>query len=147
MHKAMRRTGLRIDMTAMVDVAFLLLTFFMLTTQFKPPEAIPIELPSSHAEFKLPASDILLITVGRGGELLVGTEIPGSDIAVDTTDLTEVLIQYRSQNPAVRTAIKADRGVSYGPIEDVMESLKEARITRFALITDLEGDEEEGGES
>jgi biopolymer transport protein ExbD len=142
MHKAMRRTGLRIDMTAMVDVAFLLLTFFMLTTQFKPPEVIPIELPSSHAEFKLPASDILMITVGRGGEIFVGTEIPGSDVAVDTTDLTDVLVQIRSQNPSVRTAIKADYGVSYGPIQDVMEKLKEARITRFSLITNLEGDDE-----
>jgi biopolymer transport protein ExbD len=138
----MRRTGLRIDMTAMVDVAFLLLTFFMLTTQFKPPEAIAIELPSSHAEFKLPASDILMVTVGRNGELFVGTEVPGSDQPVDSTDLLDVLVQIRSANPSVRTAIKADQGVPFGPIEDVMEALKEARITRFALITNLEGDEE-----
>ena len=140
----MRRTGLRLDMTAMVDVAFLLITFFMLTTQFKPPETIPIELPSSHAEFKLPATDILMITVGHNGELLVGTEVPGSEVAVDSTDLTDVLVQIRSANPAVRTAIKADRGVEYGPIQAVMEALKRARITRFALITNLEGDDAEG---
>ena len=48
------RQGVRIDMTPLVDVAFLLLTFFMLTTQFKPPEEVVIELPSSHSEFKLP---------------------------------------------------------------------------------------------
>lgn len=129
-------------MTAMVDVAFLLLTFFMLTTQFKPPELIPIELPSSHAEFKLPASDILLITIGPEGEILVGTEMPGSEVAIETADLTEALVQIRSANPAVRTAIKADQAVEYGPVEDVMEALKEAQITRFSLITNLEGDDE-----
>jgi biopolymer transport protein ExbD len=50
-------------------------------------------------------------------------------------------MQLRSANPSVRSVIKADRGVDYGPIEDVMTALKEARITRFSLITDLEGDD------
>ncbi len=35
-----KRIGFRIDMTPMVDVAFLLLTFFMLTTKFRPPEVV-----------------------------------------------------------------------------------------------------------
>ena len=39
------RQGVRIDMTPLVDVAFLLLTFFMLTTQFKPQEEVTIVLP------------------------------------------------------------------------------------------------------
>ncbi len=38
------RQGVRIDMTPLVDVAFLLLTFFMLTTQFKPQEEVTIVL-------------------------------------------------------------------------------------------------------
>ncbi|MBI3193765.1 MAG: biopolymer transporter ExbD, partial [Ignavibacteriae bacterium] len=41
------RIAVKIDMTPMVDVAFLLLTFFMLTTQFRPPEEVQIILPSS----------------------------------------------------------------------------------------------------
>ena len=47
MLKKMRRIGIAIDMTPMVDVAFLLLIFFMLTTQFKPPEKDKITLPES----------------------------------------------------------------------------------------------------
>ncbi len=129
-------------MTAMVDVAFLLLTFFMLTTQFKPPDKVEIELPSSHAVFQLPTSDLLMITVGPEGELFVGTEVAGSENPVPLADLSNVLVQIRSQNPAVRSVIKADRNVDYGPIEDVMEALQEARITRFSLITDLEADDE-----
>lgn len=126
-------------MTAMVDVAFLLLTFFMLTTQFKPPEVIPIELPTSHAEIKLPATDLLMVTVGRDGALLVGTEHADSEVVVPTADLAQVLVQLRAANPAIRTVIKADRAADYGPIEDVMAALKQAQITRFSLVTDLEG--------
>ena len=57
------RQGVRIDMTPLVDVAFLLLTFFMLTTQFKPPEEVSITLPSSHSEFKLPESDVFVFRI------------------------------------------------------------------------------------
>lgn len=57
------------DMTAMCDVAFLLLTFFILTTKFRPNEAVQVDIPSSTAQIPLPEKDILMITVGKvGGE-------------------------------------------------------------------------------
>ena len=59
-------------MTPMVDVAFLLLTFFMLTTKFRPPELVPITLPSSHSELKLPESDVLTVTVSGDNTFLMG---------------------------------------------------------------------------
>jgi biopolymer transport protein ExbD len=67
-----KRIGFRIDMTPMVDVAFLLLTFFMLTTKFRPPETVKIDLPASHAEQKLPESDILTVTVSSDNKLFMG---------------------------------------------------------------------------
>lgn len=57
------RKSILIDMTAMCDVAFLLLTFFMLTTQFKSDESVIVDTPSSISEVKLPDTDILNITV------------------------------------------------------------------------------------
>ena len=53
-------------MTAMCDVAFLLLTFFILTATAKVPEALPVDMPSSVAQTKLPDSDLAIITVGKG---------------------------------------------------------------------------------
>ena len=67
-----KRVGFRIDMTPMVDVAFLLLTFFMLTTKFRPPEMVRIDLPSSHSQLKLPESDILTVTVGADNTFMMG---------------------------------------------------------------------------
>ncbi|NUO81866.1 biopolymer transporter ExbD, partial [candidate division KSB1 bacterium] len=68
------RVGIKMDMTPMVDVAFLLLTFFMLTTQFKPPESVQIDLPSSHSAFKLPESDVMIITVNKEGRIFLGVD-------------------------------------------------------------------------
>jgi biopolymer transport protein ExbD len=135
---APKRAGLRLDMTAMVDVAFLLLTFFMLTTQFKPPETVAIELPTSHAEVKLPPTDVLTVTVAPEGQLLVGGGPGAPEVAVRQDDLPAVLVQLRAANPALRTVVKADQRADYGPVEDVMDALKEAQITRFSLVTDVE---------
>jgi biopolymer transport protein ExbD len=51
------------DMTPFVDVAFLILAFFMLATKFKPPEPVPIKTPGSVITQKLPANNAVMITV------------------------------------------------------------------------------------
>ena len=54
-----------IDMTAMCDVAFLLLTFFILTATAKTPEPLPVDTPSSTVQTKLPETGLVMITVGK----------------------------------------------------------------------------------
>ncbi|MBL0051611.1 MAG: biopolymer transporter ExbD [Bacteroidetes bacterium] len=63
------RKSIHIDMTAMTDVAFLLLTFFMLTTKFKPDEPFIVDMPSSISEIMLPDADIMQIAVEKEGEI------------------------------------------------------------------------------
>ncbi|NNT70600.1 biopolymer transporter ExbD [Flavobacterium sp. IMCC34852] len=54
-----------IDMTAMCDVAFLLLTFFILTATAKMPEPLPVDTPSSTVQTKLPETGLVMLTVGK----------------------------------------------------------------------------------
>ncbi len=55
-----------IDMTAMCDVASLLLTFFILTATARQPEPLPVDTPSSTVKIKVPETDIGTVTVGTG---------------------------------------------------------------------------------
>jgi biopolymer transport protein ExbD len=65
----MPRKSTLVDMTAMCDVAFLLLTFFMLATKFKPDEPVTVVTPSSINTKLLPDSDVILLTVDAGGKI------------------------------------------------------------------------------
>src|SRR5690606_38691131 len=68
------RKSTHIDMTAMCDVAFLLLTFFMLATKFKPDEPVVVKTPASISEIPLPDTDIMLITLDKDGRIFFSIE-------------------------------------------------------------------------
>lgn len=68
------RKSTSVDMTAMCDVAFLLLTFFILTTKFKPQEAVTIDIPSSTAQIPIPDKDIMMFQIAPDGRLFFGLD-------------------------------------------------------------------------
>jgi biopolymer transport protein ExbD len=73
-----------IDMTAMCDVAFLLLTFFILTATAKIPEALPVDTPQSTVQTKLPETDLATLTIGKGK---VFFDLKGREVRKRTLEL------------------------------------------------------------
>ncbi|MDX5346406.1 MAG: biopolymer transporter ExbD [Hymenobacteraceae bacterium] len=69
-----KRTNPSLDMTPMVDLAFLLVTFFMLTTKFSPEEAVVVDTPSSVSEIKLPESDVITISIDKDNRIFFGVD-------------------------------------------------------------------------
>ncbi len=152
MVKKKGRINIHIDMTPMVDVTMLLLTFFMLTTHFRPPSEAEVILPTSHSAFKLPESDVMTVTITKDNRIFLGLDsqyirakLFGEEnklkmgIEVENKEtLANLLIQARIMNPKLRTVIKGDKAAPYGPVEDVMNILQKVKITRFSLVTDLE---------
>ena len=63
------RKSTNVDMTAMCDVAFLLLSFFILATKFKPPEALSVVTPNSVYTKIAPEKNVVLITIDKGGKV------------------------------------------------------------------------------
>lgn len=161
-----KRIGITNDMTPMVDVAFLLLIFFMSTTQFKPPEDTPVMLPDSHSSIKLPESDVLTLTVTRAdtlqgklvansSKILLSTGIAkmdkelGFSAYVDSLGtyrlvrqtiegLSQNILRARMANPNFRLVIKADENADYATIEAITNLLQKDNLLRFHLVTDLE---------
>ncbi|GAA4758600.1 MULTISPECIES: ExbD/TolR family protein [Flavobacterium] len=81
--KTQKKAG-AIDMTAMCDVAFLLLTFFILTATAKQPEPLTVETPNSTVQTKLPETDLATLTVGDG-KVFFG--VLGRDVRVRTLEM------------------------------------------------------------
>lgn len=146
-----KRPSIAIDMTPLVDVAFLLLTFFMLTTKFKPVEEVTVNLPASHAKVKMPESDVMTVTFSPDGRYFLGfdsqqlrAQLFGErnklkpSIAVTLEEIIAYAQQARSANPKLRAIIKGDRSGPYGPAEDVMNALQKASVVRFELVTEME---------
>jgi biopolymer transport protein ExbD len=68
------RANPSLDMTPMVDLAFLLVTFFMLISKFAPEEVVVVDTPSSTSDIKMPESDILTISIDKTGKVFYGVE-------------------------------------------------------------------------
>ncbi len=148
-----KRVSVRIDMTPLVDVAFLLLTFFMLTTQFKPPEEVDIALPLSHSEIKLPESNTMTINVAKDGKLYLGFDSQimmermfgqknklRQAVEVKQEELGDMLIKARISNPKLITIVKSDADAEYGVVSDVIDILQKVQITRFNMVTNFKID-------
>jgi len=145
MLKKKGRINIFIDMTPMVDVIMLLLTFFMMTTQFRPPESADVTLPTSNSQFKLPEADVMTIFVTKDGKLYLKTDTKTQQRLIkastdpaeketfrnleegllmrDQTQLADLMIRSRVANPQLRTVVKGDKETPYGNFQDVMDTL------------------------
>ena len=140
-----RRVGIVIDMTPMVDIAFLLLIFYMATTQFKPPEKESVSLPVATSEIKVPDKGIINITVNKYDALFVEyiikdpetNEIVRESPEVTLRSLNYELTQARLKLGNPEIIVKADRDCSYGVTRDLMSTLQDVNIDHFSLMTDM----------
>ena len=146
-------------MTPMVDIAFLLLIFYMSTTQFKPPEQKAVTLPMSSSQRDLPKKNFITITVTKDDSIYVdlimmtkkfdpqigdSIEVPAREYSVTTSDEVGAEIQKmraealrrRIGNPFL--VLKADRDAPFGTVEKIMKSMQGENLTSFQVVTDLD---------
>lgn len=151
--KKKRRIGIILDMTPMVDIAILLLIFYMSTTQFKPPQTREVTLPVSHSQIQLPDKDVINITVTDLDSIFVDAIMEvkkeGPDGGIITTkervyeetskdNVGNTINKFRVKLLRALIVIRADRDASYGVIQAVMDNMVENNLSRFQIVTDLE---------
>lgn len=140
-HKKMRRLGVRIDMTPMVDIAFLLLTFFMLTTTMNRPQTMEINLPPSDMKVEVAESNLLTLRVNEEGKIYWSIGMNPPEI-VEFKNLRSLLAGKARENPKLITMIKIDRKGKYSMMVDIMDELNLANITRFSLAPLIDADKQ-----
>ncbi|MFH7018922.1 ExbD/TolR family protein [Flavobacterium sp. FlaQc-47] len=119
----MKKKSTSTDMTAMCDVAFLLLTFFILTATAKVPEALPVDMPSSVAQTKLPDTDLAIITIGKGadGKSKVFFDIKGREIRKRTLEgMGAKLGVTFSEDDKTKFALMDDFGVPLANLKQII---------------------------
>jgi biopolymer transport protein ExbD len=135
-----RRLGIRIDMTPLVDVAFLLLTFFMLTTSMTRPQTMEINLPpDAEAKVEIAESNLLTLRINEEGKIYwsIGINAPEK---IEFANLRSFLRERALTNPKLVTLVKVDRKGKYETMVNIMDELNLANITRFSLAPMLDQD-------
>ena len=115
----MKKKSTSTDMTAMCDVAFLLLTFFILTATAKVPDVLPVDTPASTVQTKLPEKDLATLTVGKGK---VFFDLKGKNVRLRTLEL--MAQKYKldfSEEDMKRFAIMESFGVPIQSLKQVIE--------------------------
>jgi biopolymer transport protein ExbD len=113
-------------MTAMCDVAFLLLTFFMLATKFKPEEPVVVKTPSSISEIQLPDVDIMLLTVDQKGRIFFS--IDNKNKRMDLINDLEYNVGLKlTQQEKNEFAIDASEGIPFSQLPAYLSAGPEQR--------------------
>jgi biopolymer transport protein ExbD len=138
--KPKKRVAIRIDMTPLVDVAFLLLTFFMLTTVFRKPQTLEINLPpDKDVQIKMDENNLLTIRCDDQQNLYwnIGFEVPHR---FQYSNLRKFLDQKAAENPKFVVRIMIDRKSKYHMMIDLIDELTHAKLTRYSLVpmTDID---------
>jgi len=129
--KKARRLGVRIDMTPLVDIAFLLLTFFMFSTSMSRPQTMEINLPPEKVSVEIAESNLLTLRVADDGIIYwaMGIESPQR---LEFSGLRNLLIE-KNANPKLVTVVKVDREGTYDMMVNMLDELALANVTRFSL--------------
>ena len=132
-HRPKRRVGIRIDMTPMVDVAFLLLIFFMVTTVFRTPQALEINLPpDKEAKVNVAQSKVLTVRVLPDRAYWKHGTDPWA--RTDVVTIGKVFKTWAGDKDAI-VLIQIDRDAKFNNMVKIIDELDQAHMTRFSLNT------------
>jgi biopolymer transport protein ExbD len=120
------RTSPSLDMTPMVDLAFLLVTFFMLTATATPDEPVTVDTPSSVSDIKLPETNIMLITVDKDGRVFFSMDGKYHRQQLLSTMGDHYQITFNEQEKA-RFGVMSSFGLPVGQLKEYINLPPEAR--------------------
>lgn len=134
--KKRRRGGIHIDMTPMVDIAFLLVIFFMTTTVFREPQAIEITLPPSKAAVPTAQSNVITVRILKDGTVNynIGDDAPA---AISISSVESLIVAKEKENIERQPngpQILAQIAEAKGPAKDSLEKFMKRRVSKLVVL-------------
>ena len=136
-----KKASTKIDMTPMVDLAFLLLTFFMLTTTFNKPQTMEIIMPEKPKDEKeqpeVNEKKVLTLLLGKNDKIYWYQGI--TDPTVEVTDFSadgirKTLLSYNAAVKDLLVLIKPSDDSRYKNVVDILDEMNITNMQRFAMV-------------
>jgi len=117
-----------LDIAPLIDIVFLLLVFFMLTSTFMVPEAIELELPESSSAIATDTTPII-VSLNQQGQLAL------NDQSIKLEQLQQMIKPLITQNAESAITVKSDARTEVQSLLKIMDEIRSAGGTNIALAT------------
>lgn len=135
-----KKQSTKTDMTPMVDLAFLLLTFFLLTTTFNKPKTMEVNMPDKvddeTQQTKINERDILNLVLAENNKIYwwVGLEPPINETNYSKDGVRRVVLEHIRANPKMMVLIKPKDESRYENIVNILDEMDITDTKRFAIV-------------
>jgi len=135
-----KKSSTKIDMTPMVDLAFLLLTFFILTTTFNKPKTMEVNMPDKvqdeKEQTKVNEKDILNVILAEDNKIYwwIGLEPPVETTNYSKTGVRKVLLEQNAANSKLMVLIKPKDTSKYENMVDILDEMEITNTKRYAIV-------------
>ena len=129
-----RRPPMALELTPLIDVVFLLLIFFMVSTTFVSDEGgLAVELPRSENRDLIPEGRDVALAISADGTMQIDGEVQSLD------QLRRRLKLTAEEDPSTMVVVRADKELAHGRVVEVMDLVRELGLTQFAIATEAGG--------
>src|SRR5687768_16273552 len=135
-----KKASTKIDMTPMVDLAFLLLTFFILTTTFNKPKTMEVNMPDKvdkpEDQTKINEKDILNLVLAEDNKIFwwIGLEPPVSTTNYSKDGVRKILLEQTRANPKMMVLIKPKDESRYENMVNILDEMDITNTQRYAIV-------------
>lgn len=121
-----------VDLTSMIDVVFILLLFFMVTTTFQRESELKIELPEATAKPVEEKQDVLEIVISAEGHYYIGKE---QVVNTEVDTLKKAILKFLGDRKTSPVVIRADRMTPYEAVVRAMDATSQLGLVQMSLAT------------
>ncbi|MDX8390555.1 MAG: biopolymer transporter ExbD [Mariprofundaceae bacterium] len=123
------RSMVNVDITALVDVVFLMLIFFMVSTSFNMESSLKLELPSGHAKKMAHNAQEVVIAIDAENRLYV------QDEWVEDHELRLRILNISKGDPNMRVILRADASTNHGRVVFALDTIRQLGMGKVAIAT------------